>query len=314
MECVPLVKLTRSGITECVHRGSIAVFRKDKLTYYEGNPYVEFPMRSTAKPFIAIPLIANEGINRYSLSQKELAVMVSSHNAEQVHRDTVASILKKIGMTEKDLKCGTHDPYFDWILQDNKLTAIYHNCSGKHAGLLMLCNLLKITKDNYWELNHPAQQNIVAELADYLELRPRAIKIGIDGCGVPTYGITLSKLAEAYAKLLHDERMSYIKNAILEEPFMLAGTDRVDSDIISLCGYIAKSGSEGIFCMSIPNDDVGIAIKMESGSDEAAESVAISILEKLGYLSEEQLLSLAKYQSIEILTSTNVVVGKLGPF
>lgn len=316
MECVPLVKLTRGGIIECIHRGSIAVFKRDKLIYCEGNPYLEFPMRSTAKPFMAIPLIKNDGINRYSLSNKEIAVMVSSHNGEQLHRETVEGMLKKIGMTEKDLNCGTHEPYFEWILPKNerKMTAIYHNCSGKHAGLLLLCDLLKISKDNYWELNHPAQQIILAELAAYLELRPRAIKIGLDGCGVPTYGITLSKLAEAYAKLLYDERMSYVKAAIFEEPFMLAGTNRADSDIISKCGYIAKSGSEGIFCLSIPGEDVGIAIKIESGSDEAAESAAISILDKLGYLSEEQLSSLRKYQSIETRTSTNIITGKLCPF
>lgn len=315
MENIPLVKLTRSGITECVHRGSIAVAKHGKLIYFEGNPYLEFPIRSTAKPFIAMPLMNNNGVTKYALSKKEVAVIVSSHNGEDLHRCTVENILQKIGLSEKDLKCGTHAPYFDWILPNykNEISAIYHNCSGKHAGLLLLCDMLKTTKENYWDLNHPIQQVILAELSDYLELKQRAIKIGVDGCGVPTYSITLSKLAEGYAKLLRDDRLTYIKNSILEESFMLAGTDRVDSEIISLCGYIAKSGSEGIFCLSIPGDEVGIAIKIESGSDEAAESVAISILNKLGYLNEEQFLSLSKYQTIDIRTSTDVIVGKLGP-
>lgn len=110
-----------------------------------------------------------------------------------------------------------------------------------------------------------------------------------------------------------DDALLFVKNTILKEPFMIAGTDRVDSEIISLCGYIAKSGSEGIFCLSIPSDEIGIAIKIESGSDIAAECVAVEILDRMGLLNGEQKTALNKYRFLEILTSMNIRVGRYEP-
>lgn len=314
MDAMPVVKVTRSGVCECVHRGSIAVIQNNKLVYAIGNPYIQIPLRSTAKPLIAKSFINSGATDKFNIDACEIAIMASSHNGEDKHRKTVSSILSKIGASEGDLKCGIHDPYFPWIVSSrSELTQLHHNCSGKHAGTIMLCKMLNVSTDNYWEFSHPVQQLIYKDLCTTLTSSPARIKIGVDGCGVPTYIIPLIKLAEAYHTIFKDDVLKIVASSMLLHPFMVAGTDRLDSKIISICGYIAKSGSEGIFCLSIPKENMSIAIKIESGSDEAAESVAVEILDKLGLITHDQLMQLEKYRCPAIVTSTGVIVGHLTP-
>lgn len=316
MDTVPLARATRSGITECVFRGSIAVVRDGRLIDAYGNPYVHLPMRSTAKPFIVQSLVKHNGIEIYDLSGREIAVMVSSHNGEAVHRETVLGILNKVGLSESALKCGTHEPYFDWIL-DRAVSAVptvlHHNCSGKHAGTLMLCHLMGFPIDNYWEFIHPAQRLILEELSSILKISCDRIRIGVDGCGVPTYIVSLFSMADAYQQLIVNSNLASVRNAMIGEPYMVAGRERLESDIIESCGYLAKSGSEGIFCLAVPNDKIGIAIKIDSGSDSAAECVAVELLDKMGLINSSQQAILDKYRFQRITTSTHLTVGRYEP-
>lgn len=321
MNSIPLVKTTRSGVTECTHYGSIVVVKNNKPILVCGNPYHITPMRSTGKPFFLLPLIEKGGIEKWNLNDKEIAIMASSHNGEKVHRDLVSEILNKIGMNESDINCGTHEPYFDWVQETGKdinsktdsSCQLYHNCSGKHAGMLMLCKMTKEPTENYWDIKHPIQKMIFNKVCNTLNFNKKTTKILLDGCGVPTYSIPLVMLAESYQILSDDPNLEPIKSAILNEPYMIAGRDRVDTEIIKECGFIAKSGSDGIFCLSIPEENIGIALKIESGSDDAAESAAIEVLDKIGLLTAKQKRSFEKFRKLEIKTSTNICSGHYEP-
>jgi len=316
MDASPLARTTRSGFPECIHRGSIAVVRNGTLLSGHGNPYVQLPMRSTAKPFILQPLIHHGAIEHYDLTQRHVAVMASSHNGEDVHIQAVKEILARIGRTEADLNCGTHPPYFDWIASpsnDTATTPLHHNCSGKHAGLLLLSHLMSFNADGYWMIDHPAQKLVLSDMASILKTRDDRIPLGTDGCGVPTYFVSLFALADAYHQLLVNPRLSRIKDAILQEPYMVAGKSRLETDIIRQCGCIAKSGSDGIFCLSLPDDDVGVAIKMESGSDDAVECVAAEFMNKMKYISKDDSSVFDQYRLRPIVTSTQLIVGRYEP-
>src|SRR3989304_1573712 len=104
-----LVRVYRGNTVESIHYGSVAVVDSvGKLVYSFGDPYFVTYLRSSAKPFQVIPLITSGAAKKFGLSQKEIAIISGSHNGQKIHTDTVKSILKKIGLSEKNLQCGVH--------------------------------------------------------------------------------------------------------------------------------------------------------------------------------------------------------------
>lgn len=317
---IPLVKVIRSGYVEAVHRGAIVVMQNNRIIFSLGDIDQIVSLRSTAKPFILLPLLKNGGINKFHLNDSDLSIMASSHNGEKAHRDTVSKMLDKAQLKIEDLHCGTHLPFFEWLIpeyvgeSDKNIKQLYHNCSGKHAAMLLMCKLLDYPIVNYWELDHPLQRAILKELQSFLECEgSEIIERGLDGCGVPTYFLPLVKLAFAYQKFCSDKELAAVSQSIIQQPFMIAGTDRLDSLIIEKYSYIAKSGSEGLFCVSIPMENIGIALKIESGCDDAAESCIVRLLNKMEFITEDMMQYFSKYQNIPIYTSTNIQSGQYEP-
>jgi len=319
-ESVPFIKTTRGDLTETVHRISIVAVKDNVIIYSQGNPDLISPIRSTAKPFMITPLLnlaKEQGIN---LSDSQISVMASSHNGEQIHRECVRSILDMSGYTLSELHCGSHLPYYSWI-QDEffkcanlDMRQLFHNCSGKHAGMLLLCRLLKEKPDNYWHSEHPLQKIITNSVKEHLSITDQdTFHIRIDGCGTPTYAITLEKLAKAYQNFSNSNSLKNVYNALLNEPYMLAGKERIDTLIISELGFVAKSGSDGLFCVSCPKQNIGIALKVESGNDDAAEAAIVEVLDQIGLLPDKVKRKFDDYRFLEINTSTGRLTGRYSP-
>src|SRR5215208_5920337 len=108
----PLVEVKRGAITESRHRGHIVVVEPDgSIIAYAGSPqYVTF-LRSSAKPFQALPLLVSGAAERFGFTDREVALACGSHNGEPVHTELAASMLRKIGLGPEALKCGAHEPY-----------------------------------------------------------------------------------------------------------------------------------------------------------------------------------------------------------
>lgn len=318
-EPVPLVDVIRSGTVECRHRGSVAVCENGRLVETLGNAATVTPMRSTAKPFQILGLIDQGGRERFNLSYTDMAVMVSSHNGEPQHVDAVRNILSKAGFDESALACGIHSAYFPWITDliyretGHGVRPIHNNCSGKHAGMLLFCRLLDVPTHGYWRLEHDVQQKILSNVAGAVGIAPTSLSIGVDGCGVPTYNVTLEQLATAYCKLAlassEESALGVVYQSMSQAPFMVAGTDRLDTDLMKSESLVAKVGSDGIFCIALPSRQLGIAIKMESGSEEAAGCVTVELLRQFGCLSADSINVLDKYLHRPIETCTGQVVG-----
>src|SRR5262245_49569814 len=66
--------------------------------------------RSAAKPFQLLPLVERGHAERWQLSDEELAVMASSHTGSAYHVALVRGILGRLGLAERQLACGYHDP------------------------------------------------------------------------------------------------------------------------------------------------------------------------------------------------------------
>ena len=319
-QSIPFIEAVRSGVVETVHRASIIAVDDKNVIYSRGNPDVIVPMRSTSKPFMLGPLLnAAKNCGLY-LSNAQICIMLSSHNGETIHRNCVQSILKLAECSTSDLNCGTHIPFFSWLYDDyfstNELCErqLFHNCSGKHAGMLLLCKLLEICPKEYWLPNHKIQELITSSIKENLHISTSEyFSMITDGCGVPTYAITLKKLAEAYQRFSSTNTFNDMCTAILAEPYMIAGKDRIDTIITEELGFIAKSGSDGLFCIGCPQQKIGIALKIESGSDDAAESAIVEVLDQLGLLSNRAKQKLDEFRFLRIYTSTGEISGNYKP-
>lgn len=311
----PIINVTRNDIVENIHFGSYCITGKDgQLLYSYGNEKRIIYSRSTAKPFQALSVVLSGAYEKYKLTSKELAVISSSHFAEKDHIDQVKSILSKIGLNEEDLLT----PFVysrnekikeKQLLEGEKARKIFSDCSGKHAGMLAVCKLKGYPIENYINIEHPLQKEILRLIS--IIYATEDLKVGVDGCSAPVFAASMESLANSYLSLITcklNERqkllakkydynyndiefaLKIIRNAILENPEMIAGNDGLCTLLISIYGgsCIAKVGASGVYCLGL-NDfvtkhSIGIAVKISDGSIPAAEFALMSILYRLNVL------------------------------
>ncbi|MEM0951719.1 MAG: asparaginase [Cyanobacteria bacterium P01_H01_bin.74] len=252
--------------------------------------------RSCAKPFQALPLVL-EGFHTH-WDPKTLAVICSSHSGAPEHTTRVSKILSAAGLSADDLQCGIHEPLdteTKLILnQDNQpATRLHHNCSGKHAGMLFYCVAMGEETASYLKPTHPVQQKILQGIQAYSGLD--SIPTGIDGCGTPVYALPLKTMAKLYARLQTEDVFQPIRSAMCTYPLLVAGKNRIDTAIMTASGgkILSKVGADGVICLSRINESSGraegLAFKLASGRNSVRDIAIVLILEKLGWLSTEEL-------------------------
>src|SRR3989442_8644710 len=206
------VEQIRGGRTETVHQVHVAVVDADgALVARAGDPSFVTFWRSAAKPFQAMAMVAEGAADRYGLTREDLALCCASHSSEPAQVERVRELLQKIGCSERDLRCGPHPPLSDAVAKDYeqrgvRLTAVYSNCSGKHAGMLALARHRGWPPEDYQRLEHPVQQRCWDEVARWTGLARSEIGTGVDGCGVVCFSLPLKNMAWAYARLANAER------------------------------------------------------------------------------------------------------------
>src|SRR5499427_1681603 len=314
-----LVEVWRGPIIESRHSGHlIAVDGDGRQICSLGSPETITYLRSSAKPFQALPVLFSGAADRFGFSEQEVAIACGSHNGEPVHVETVRSMLGKIGLTESALKCGTHEPYSlevarELIRRQEQPASIQNNCSGKHAAMLALAKHLGAPTDTYDEAENPVQRMILQTVSDFSGVPVSDVVLGTDGCGVPVFAIPVRAMALMYARLVSPPpdipaKVSHackrIINAMISFPVMIGGTkDRLDTELIRAGAgrLISKIGAEGVYTIGVlPSPDwpqgIGFALKVEDGDDRRARPPAvIDALRQLGVLSETDLQTLSVY-------------------
>ena len=107
----PLFELTRGRIVESTHYGSIAIVNsRGRLLHSLGDPNTVAFLRSSAKPFQAVPFFEYSGPERLGLTLQEQALLCASHEGSDEHVRVVESLQAKAGVHESDLQCGVHMP------------------------------------------------------------------------------------------------------------------------------------------------------------------------------------------------------------
>jgi L-asparaginase II len=335
----PVIELTRGEITESIHYGALAVVDySGKIVASYGNPDEVVFLRSTAKPLQALPLIETGGHTHFKLTDKEIAVICSSHSGTDEHVETIAGIQAKIGVSEEHLLCGAHPPYHAetakrLIRQGEEPAALHHNCSGKHTGMLAYAKLLGASLDSYLDADHPVQQHILKAFTEMCGLAPQEIPLGIDGCSAPVFATSIYHAAWGWARMvdpreLPDARADAcrtITRAMVTHPGMVAGPDRFDTAIMQHGSgqIVAKTGAEGYQGIGVlsgtlapDSPGLGIALKIADGDRRGTISaaVALEILRQLGALNQQQLNAIESFGPVvKVRNWRKLVVGEMRP-
>jgi L-asparaginase II len=290
-----LVRVIRSGLEESVHAGHVAVCDEEgRLLGGLGDPHHPLFSRSSMKPLQAAVSLSRMGDELPA--QDLVAVMCGSHNGEPVHVRTVQALLKAGGVAENRLGCPSDLPMrTEDRRQVDRRRPIYHNCSGKHAGMLVACERADLELAAYLQPTHPLQREITraVERATGVD-RPA---VGVDGCGAPVHGLPLSGLATLFARLVRPQRLGSLAEtaevavaAMRAHPYLVAGRDRSDTSIMSeVPDVVCKVGAEALHCAGIASSGIGVAVKIADGGDRAAAPALLRSLELLGALTTEQL-------------------------
>ena len=335
---VPLIEITRGSIVESIHFGAIAVSdNTGNLLATCGDPYTVTYLRSSAKPFQALPMVEAGGDTTYDLSPSELALICASHSGTDEQVEKVRSIQKKVGVTESDLLCGVHEPYDEETARALRArgeapSPNRHNCSGKHTGMLAFARLGGWPVKNYVELQHPVQQAILMTFAEMAGLPPEQVVVGVDGCSAPNFAVPLANAARAYANVIDPRNLSAkraaacqrITRAMTRHPEMVAGPGRFDTRLMEATGgrILCKSGAEGYLGMALEPEAlgprtpaVGIAIKIADGdlTGRALRCVALEVLQQLGAITPQELEDLVDFCNQPLYNQRRILVGQVQP-
>ncbi|MGH7644027.1 MAG: asparaginase [Gemmatimonadales bacterium] len=306
-----IVELRRGSIVESRHVVHVAVVeRGGTLVARAGNPDLVTFTRSTAKPFQALPLVADGVVERFDITTPELALCCASHSSEPAQVDLARALLCKIGCSENDLLCGPHPPLSERVARDYaargvRLAAVHSNCSGKHAGMLALARHHGWPTVGYVRPEHPVQRRCLAEVARWTGVSPGDVGTAVDGCGVVCFAVPLRNLAMAYAKL--GDGGGRVIDAMLAHPELVAGDGRPCTDLMRAHPgrVVAKVGAEGVYAALMLSEGLGVALKVEDGHDGAAALTVAAVLAELGLPSPPSLAARP------VLNSRGETVGEL---
>ncbi len=303
---VELVQVKRGPLVESIHTGDIAVVdAKGNLVAFAGDPKSNVTYwRSSAKPFQAVPVVESGALEHFGIEESELAIFCASHSGEESHVGTVRSILSKIGLDESYLQCGSHAPFYAPAaakLQEQGLKpgTVHCNCSGKHSGMLTLTQQMGVDPSNYTEIGHPVQQAMLASVSDFTDVPAEQIAIGVDGCGVPVFGLPVYNMALAWARLADPsglpqkrrETILRIRQAMMNHPHMVAGTGRTCTNLMQAAPgkIVAKSGAEAVYGFAILSKGWGFTVKIADGGGRAVGPAVVETLRQLNVLTQSEL-------------------------
>ena len=304
------VHLLREGIVESSHQVEATVCdSRGRVLLMAGNSETPAFIRSALKPFQALAVTTTGTIQKYDLSDRDLAIMCSSHQGTVEQARQAFNILWQADVDPMNLKCP---------IPQGKTTRLQHNCSGNHAGALAVCKNRNWPLNTYLHRSNPVQKLILDKMSELLEM-PGAELIGAkDDCGMPTYSMELKQMARLYAQLAAGSSLDLerIARAMTYYPRMISGDGAFDTELMCLSEgeLVSKSGAEGIQCVGKVGQGMGLAIKVKDGARRAKYAVAIQLLKQMGWITpaisdmlSDTFVQLTPYKRLETIGELSIL-------
>ena len=323
----PLVQVRRGPIPESEHFGAWAVAtRQGNLVASLGDPDLLTYPRSALKPFQALALVESGGADAFSLTPRHLALACASHRAEPFQVELVREWLGRLDLAPEALACGPAWPSGEAdrdarVAAGEAVSPLFHNCSGKHAGLLSVCRHCHYSVHDYAHEAHPLQEEIRRTIGALVERPIDTASLGVDGCNLPAIPLTLRETATAVARFAAGDganaaqggAMLRLLDAMRRHPDHMSGRGQ-DTEIVCEATegrILVKTGAEGYLVAFLPAEQLGIAIKIADGSDRARFVVLVELLARLGLITPRESERLEALRRPTLTNSVGRPVGSL---
>jgi L-asparaginase II len=330
-----IIEVVRGEIVESRHRVSVVMVDSDgrrRLAF--GDMLEPIYLRSSAKPFQALPFVESGFADQLELGSRQLAIICASHSGTDEHAEVVRGILGRIGLTEGNLRCGTHTPFDSdtanrLLRQGEAPSPLRHNCSGKHAGMLLFSSALHAPPEEYLLQDGKVQGAILNAFSEMAEMPVQEVEVGIDGCSAPNFAVPLPAAALAYARLMDPygfgeqraEACRRIVHAMTSHPDMVAGKGKFDTQLMQVTKgqLLSKGGAEGYQAIGIPAARIpggkaaGITLKVHDGDggNRARSVVTLVLLGAMGILTADESAQLHGFDARPMFNFSQINIGEL---
>lgn len=315
----------RNHQLENTHQGVICIVNENKeVIYHKGDINEPIFYRSAMKPIQAIPVFTTEIMNQYNLTDEEAALFIASQRGEKYHEEALIRVKDKLDIAEDHLVCASsyplnEAPKIDYILANKPKRKLMHNCAGKHLGFLGYTKMKGLSQEGYERPDHPLQKEILHYLSELSEVPINEIISGTDGCGVPVHAVPLKNMAISYLKFVRPELIEnqaardaviHIGEIMNAHPEIIASHDFICTVLLKDKNIIAKGGAQGVYCFSLREEKISVALKVLSGTELLWPLLMAEILKKLNYKNEETIHNLLQLKSDTIVSDDGKVVGE----
>jgi len=327
MDFAPLAEVWRGPAIESVHFGVAAVANASgEIIYGWGDTeFVTFP-RSSLKPIQAIALVETGAADAFGLEPQDLALACASHLGEPMHTARAARWLERLALPVEALACGADYPAdetttADLIRTGTAPSRLFHNCSGKHCGYLTVARHMDWPTEGYDDPAHPTEQRYFDTFSDLLGSDVRKLPLGIDGCTLPAPALPMAGMARCMARYAaantgsatRDDAIRRLHDAMRRYPELVAGTNQPNVALAKATGgrIVMKGGAEGYLVAFIPDQGLGIALKVADGNARARFVALLAVLRELKLLDEAESRALADLAEPKIYNSVGGVAGRI---
>ncbi len=323
------VTVMRGESAESVHAvEGVVVDSQGRVLAATAHPDFRTFIRSSAKPFQMLPLVERGHADELGLDDRLLALMAASHNGEPMHVAGAREILNSCDRAESDLECGFHFPEDAANAERLRLappgerTAIYNNCSGKHAGMVAFAVKEGWPVAGYSRPEHPVQRAALSAIAEVCGVDEGRMALGTDGCSAPNPVMTLLDMARGYARFAvaradgatpRERALARIRSAMIEHADMVAGTGRFCTALMRVTRgrMVTKTGAEGLQCVGLPERGLGIVIRVKDGARRAVAPALVGWLRTLELIDGSEAEALGSFARPVLTNHRNLVVGTL---
>lgn len=307
-----IIETTRGSLIENAHQVIyVVVDLKGQVVDFHGNIDFVVSPRSSVKWLQALPFVLSGAIEKFDLEEKHLALACSSHKAEAHHLDTLKNWIEKLKISEDVLECGPAAP---------TKTAISHNCSGKHLGFISTALTNQVDPKKYSDYFHPIQELQRKIMTEIFGLDFSKLPYGGDGCGIPTFGVPIIKLAQAINYLCRKDiptapliAAQRILTAIKKYPEYVSGQNELTTQICQATRgkCLMKTGADGIYTGLVPEKGISFAVKTIDGHSASTEFVCMELFKKWGGLFPDEIELMKKIDFTDVLDSRGIKVGQV---
>ena len=334
-----VIEVTRGTLIESRHHvHAVVVDASGAVVHAWGDVDLEIFPRSAIKPLQTLALIETGAADHWRLTDERIALACASHSGSAGHIMAVEAWLDDLDMGEDDLECGAHMPTDEpaahrLIKQGAAPTRLHNNCSGKHAGFLATALHMGEDTHGYTGADHPVQQRLYQALMEMGGADLTGTGRGVDGCGIPVYGMPLAALARAMAKMadpataglgaVRTAAAQRIVASMAKHNFMVSGRGRLDHAAMTAGIGVAKrtgapvfatkTGAEAVHAAILPGRGLGVAVKAEDGAKRASDTMMAHLLNFLGAFDDGARADLAPFLETTVVNAEGAPVGAVRP-